>query len=146
MRGDQRLQVDDVEQAALGELRLRQRRGDAQDRLVGEEHGALRHGVDVAGEPEAAQTLEQAGGESALARQPFDLGLGERQRLEEVERLLQSCGDEEVALRRQLAHEQLEHGRFVHAPVEVGLHHRELVEIGEEGGHGPVRASSRAAR
>ncbi len=31
---------------ALDELRLAQRRADAQDRLVGEEHGAFRQGVD----------------------------------------------------------------------------------------------------
>ena len=43
--GDQRLVMQDVDQPGLDQLRLRQRRGDAQDRLVGEEHAAFRHGV-----------------------------------------------------------------------------------------------------
>ena len=50
--GDQHLKVQDLIRRDFDELRLRQRRGDAQDRLVGEEHRAFAHGVDVAGEAE----------------------------------------------------------------------------------------------
>ena len=143
LRGDQRLQVDDVQQAALGELRLRQGRGHAKDRFVGEEHGALGHRVDVAGEAELAQARQQFVGEAPLARQPVDFAVGERERLEEVERLLESGRDQETALSGQLAHEQLEHRGLDHPAMQVGLQHRQLVQVGEQRAHAD---SSRAAR
>src|SRR6185369_6924034 len=49
-----------------------------------------------------------------------------------VEHLLEAAGEQEIALFRQFAHEELENRRLVHALVEVGLQHGELVEIGEQ--------------
>ena len=46
--------------------------------------------------------------------------------------------NQEIALRRQLAHEQFEYRRAVHPLLEVRLQHRELVQVGKQdgGGHG----------
>ena len=107
--GDQRLEMQNVDQARLHQLRLRQRRGHAQDRLVGEEHRALRHGVDVAGEAKPRELVEQA-----LPKRPVrasqSMSSAEKRRLfEKVERLLEPGRHQEAAPRRQLAHEELEY-------------------------------------
>ncbi len=46
--------------------------------------------------------------------------------------LLESGGEEKVAPARQCAHEELEHRALVHALVEIGLQHGELVQIGQQ--------------
>ena len=76
---DQRLEMQDIDQPGLDQLRLRHRRGDAQDRLIGEKHAAFRHGVDVAGEAETGKLVEQCFVEPARAGEPVDL-LGEKRR------------------------------------------------------------------
>ena len=85
--------MQDIDQARFDELRLRQRRGDPQDRLVGKENRALRHGVDVAGEAEVAQIIEQVFSEPAGALEPVDFGGREAKVFEKIERLLQPGGD-----------------------------------------------------
>ena len=49
---DDRLEMHEVDQPGLDELRLRQRCDDPQDRLVRKEHGSFRQRVDIAGEPQ----------------------------------------------------------------------------------------------
>jgi hypothetical protein len=55
---DQGLQVEQVDEAALDELRLGQRRHDAQQRLVCEADTAFGHGIHVAGEPHPREALQ----------------------------------------------------------------------------------------
>jgi hypothetical protein len=129
---DQRLEMHDIDQPGLDQLRFRQRRGDPQDRLIGEEHPALRQGVDVAGEAERGETIEQRTAETAGAGQPFDLRPRIAQLRQVIERLLEAGGDQEAAALRQRADEEFEHGRAGLAMVQIGLAHVELVEIGEE--------------
>jgi hypothetical protein len=45
----------EVHHPAFQQLRFAERRGHAQDRLVGKEHRALRHGVHVAGKTKVFQ-------------------------------------------------------------------------------------------
>src|SRR5882757_1228223 len=54
---DQRLEVQDVDQARLDQLRLRQRRGDAQQRFIGKADAALGDGVHVAGKAKRREIL-----------------------------------------------------------------------------------------
>jgi hypothetical protein len=60
LRRDQRLEVHDVEQPALDELCLRQRRRHAQDRLAGEERLAFGHRLHVTDAAQGLQAVEQA--------------------------------------------------------------------------------------
>lgn len=81
---------------------------------------------------QAGQRIDEVLAEAAAAGQPVELRVGEAQALEVVEHLLEAGRDEEVAALRHLAHEELEHRGPVHAAVEIGLQHGELVEIGEQ--------------
>ena len=130
-RRDQRLEMQDIDQPRLDELRLRQRRGHAQDRLVGEEHAALGDGVHVAGETQRGEIIDEVFAESAGAFQPGDFTVGETQGLKVIKRLLQPGGDEEAAPGRQVADEKFEYGGFRLAMVQIGLDHVDLVEVGQ---------------
>src|SRR5579883_649768 len=76
LAGNERLKVQDVDEPAFDELRLRHRRGDPQDRLTGEEDRALRHRMDIASELEAGKIVEEVRPEATRACQPFDVGGG----------------------------------------------------------------------
>jgi len=93
------------------------------------------HGVHVAFELKPAQAWGQRGREAAMAHQPVDLRIIEAQSLQMVQGLLQAGGHEEVAARWQLAHEQLEHSLLLKPFPKIGLQHRELVEVREQGAH-----------
>jgi len=124
--------MQDIDQARFGELRLRQRRGDAQDRLVGKEHRAFRHGVDVAAEAEVGEIIEQVVAEPAGAPEPGDLRGREARVFKKIERLLQPGGEEKAAAGRQRADEELEYRGFRLAMIQVGLHHVELVKVRQQ--------------
>ena len=129
-RSDQRLVMQDVDQPRLDELRLRQRRRDADQRLVGKTHAALGDGVHVAGEAKTLKIIEQVLPEAAGAFQPVDVGGGKAQSLEIAKRVVEPGSEHEAAPRRQPAHEELEHRLFVLAAIQIGLDHVEFVEVG----------------
>lgn len=129
---DQRLEVNDVDQAALEQLRFDDGRCDPENRLFGEEGGSLRHGVHRAAEAQVAQIIEEPWREGSVPRQEFELRCGEAQLTDELQRLLKTGGDEETARRRQPAHEELEYGGLLHALLEIGMRHGELVEVCEQ--------------
>ena len=131
--GDQRLEVEEIHDPRLDELGERQRRGDAEDRLVGEEESALRHGVDVAGEAEAGEIVDKAPREPAGRGEPVEIALREVEVFEEGEHLVETGGDQKTALARQPPHEELEHRRLGLAMGEIRFHHVELIEIGHQG-------------
>ena len=130
--GDQRLKMQDVDQPRFGELCLRHRRGDAQDRFIGEKHRALGHGVHVAGEAKRGEIIEQVLAESPGALEPGDLRRVKAQILEEIERLLQSGGEEKTAAGRKVTEEKLKHSGVRRPGVQVRLHHVELVKVGQQ--------------
>ena len=140
LRGNQRLEMQDVDQPRLHQLRLRQRRGDADERLARKADGAFRNGVHVAGETKTAEIIEQVLPEAAGRFQPIDLRWRETQVFQIVERVRQAGGEQEGAPAGQPPHEEFEHRLLVLAAVQIGLDHVELVEIGGErafdGGHG----------
>src|SRR5215469_12448370 len=103
--------MQDVDQPRFNKLRLRQRRGDAKNRLAGEKRGALGDRMDLAAEAEIAKIIEEVCVESTGALEPIDVGGREAKIFEEIQRLLQPGGKQEAAPRRQTAHEQFEHRR-----------------------------------
>ncbi len=125
--------MQDVDEARLDQLGLGQRRRHAQDRLAREEHGAFRHGVDIAGEPKGRKMIEQARSEASALRQPLDVRGRKAQVLEKVERLLQPGGDQKAPPSRQIAHEELEYRGPGLAVIQIGLDHVELVKVGQQG-------------
>ena len=95
------------DQRGLDDLRLRQRCGDAHERFVREHGCPLVYRPDVAGEAEAGKVVVEEGAwkirEGWHGPEEIDLLPGEAKRLEKVERLLESCGDQEVTRRREAA-------------------------------------------
>jgi len=130
--GDHGLEVQQVDQPALDQLRHRQRRGDPQDRLVGKEHRALGHGVDRTGEAQIGQIIQEILAEAPGADQPFELVRQRPQVLQELQRLREPGGHQEAAPGGQPAYEEFEHRLLGHAAVEISLHHVELVEVGQQ--------------
>src|SRR5207237_7090371 len=62
----------------------------------------------------------------------------ERELLEEVQAILETGGNEEPSMLRELPDVQAERGRPLHAATEIAHRHVQLVEVGAEpAGHGP---------
>jgi hypothetical protein len=144
--GDERGEVDHGEQVRLDELRLGQRRGDLQDRLVGEDDGALGHRADLAGEAEAREVgveILRHRMELRQAAQVVELLRGEADGLKVVQRLLDAGDDEEAAVRGEVPDEQLEGRHVGHVVDVVGGGHGELVQVGPEAETGVDRDGSR---
>ncbi|GBD41042.1 hypothetical protein HRbin39_00417 [bacterium HR39] len=146
LAGDQRLEVQQVDDARFQELRHRQRGSDPQDGFVGEDHRALGHGVHVAGKAPPGEELDGGFGKAAALAQPAQLPFAEAGRFQELHHLFEAGSDQEVAARRQRAHEELEARRRRHPGLEIGLVHVELVEIGEQRRAADVEAVERLLR
>ena len=125
--GHERLVMDQIEHGGFDELCLGQRCLNGEDGLVGKADGAFRHGMDGAGEAEFPQGLEKIGRKATQAAQIVDFGRREVKVLQIVQHVRQSAGDQEIALCRQAAHEQLEHRGRGHALGCIGLHHGQLI-------------------
>ena len=130
--GDQRLKVQDIDQARFDELRLRQRRGHAQDRLGGKECGAFRHGVHVAGEAERGEIVEKLLAKAAGTLKPRQVGVGKAQRLQIIERLLETRGQQKSAPCRQSAGKEFEYRGLGIAMVQIGLDHVDLIKVRQQ--------------
>src|SRR4029077_7295487 len=118
--------MQDVDQPRFDQLRLRQRRDNAKDRLACEKRGALGDGINLAAEAESGKVIEEVFVESTGALEPIDVGRREAKLFQEIQRLRQSGGEQESALRRQAAHEQFEHRRVGVAMIQIGLNHVDL--------------------
>jgi len=155
LRGDQRREVDLVEQGRLHELALQQGALDPQQGLVGEDDAALGHRVEVAGEPAAVEPGQKRRVEQRAAvvadegREVVQVRGGRLQAGEVVHGGAEAAGDRVAAPEGLLAKGQVEHRaplRQPEPPVAVG--HGELVQVGQEeegggrGGRGGVHARS----
>ena len=113
------------------ELGLGQGRCHAQDGLVRKEDRPFRHRVHVAREMGCGEIIQQLRAEPAALRKPGKIGGGKMECLQIIERLLQARRHEKAPIRRKSPHEKLEHGRASLAVIEIGLHHGELVKVGQ---------------
>ncbi len=129
---DQGLEVNEIDQPGLDQLRLGQRRDDLHDGLVGKERRALRHGADIASEAKVGEIVDQARFEALRRLQVADVFVREAKPLEEVEQLFEPGRQQEIAGLRQASREELENRFVVHPAVDVGVQHGELVEIGQQ--------------
>src|SRR5687768_13320600 len=124
LRGDETLEVDDVQQCRLDQLSLQQRTANAQQRLVLKNDGALRERIDIALEPQAAEIFEESAVEQcrAVARpersEVVDLALSEGEVLQILDGRPETRRDRESRLERVFAKREME-DRF--APVDAFL-------------------------
>ena len=100
----------------------------------GEHEGALRDGVDVAGEFEVRQIVEEVGIKNAQTPQIFNVLAGKMQILHIADQLLDAAHDGIAAPEGIGAVEGVEDNRAVLLLIlEVALHHCQLVQVGEKG-------------
>ncbi len=126
------MKMKDVDQTRFDQLGLRKRRGHAKDRLVGEEDGAFRHRIDVTGEAQACEIVEQAVREPIVLPKPIDLLPRKLQVLKKVESLFKPCGDKKAPASGKPAHKELEYRRIRLAMIQIGLKHRQLIKVGQK--------------
>jgi hypothetical protein len=94
--------------------------------------GSSGKNIVPSGEAQRDEIIDHSLAEAATLGEPVDLVVREMQILQKLEHLLKPSGNEKAATRRQPPHEELEHRRSCLAMIQVGLHHVELVEIGEQ--------------
>src|SRR6266581_3130526 len=134
--------MKDAEKAGLNKLGFRNGCGDAQQRLAGKENRSFRQRPHVARKLELREIVKKIRLHVAEERQCAEISnvfVRKAHVLQEVEGLLQACGDQIVSAVRKLAHEQLEGGAGIEAVLDVARRHGELVEVGEQPGNGSVR-------
>ena len=125
--------MHDVDERRLDELRLEQRAGHLEHRLVREEHRPLAHRADLAREAQPGEPFEERGAEEARLLEEGELLVAEPKLLQERERVLDPRGDEVAPARRQVAAEELERrGPLVDPLRDVALAHRQLVEVDQQ--------------
>ena len=93
LRGNHGLEMKQIDQPGFQQLGLGERGGDTHDGLIGKEHRALGHGVQVAGEAQCSQIVQRVAAEASAVSQPMQLGLGETGVLQETDHLVQACGE-----------------------------------------------------
>ena len=152
LAGDQRLIVQDVDEARFDELRLRQRRGDAQDRLVGEEHGAFGMACTSPVKRNRGEIIEKIFAEPAGALKPGDVGWREAKVFQKIERLLESGGHQKSAPRGRLRTNNSNTAVFGIAMVQISLDHVDLIKVRQQrtdffhrGAFTPCRPAERPA-
>ncbi len=130
-RGDGGVVVVDRQQDGLEQHRLGERALDDEERRVGEVRLALGVAPDVAGEAVGREPVEHVGIDHAV--QGSDRRGVEAERLDGVERTTDAGHDAVPAPLRQPPREELEDRAPVgRARLPGGLHHRQLVVVGEE--------------
>ena len=83
-------------------------------------------------EAERGQIVEECLVFESVRLQPLEIGRREPHRFQHVQELLESCRDQEVALRGKASGEKLEHRFAVHGAVDVSLQHRQLIQVGQQ--------------
>ena len=126
--------VDAQQQIGLNELGFDGRGPDGDQRLLGEDHGALGHGPDVAGELEILQIFQEFLGKEVATPQVGDVLLVEVELLDVADDLLETGCDAEAAAVGAAPEEEVKVGDAVAVTVlKITVCHGQLVEVAEHG-------------
>ena len=98
----------EVEHQRFEQLRLDQRRGHLEKRLLREDHFAFGDRSELAGEVQASEPVEEVAGQTGHRTQERDGLVVEHPLAQRLHHFARAGGHEEVALRRLRAHEELE--------------------------------------
>ncbi len=137
--GDEGLEIDDVQQGGFDQLGVEDGALDAEDGFVGENGGAFGDGIDVEGQAESGEMVEEIFLKHRVAvfgaqgGEVVDFPGAEVEIPQPFEGWAESGGDGIAALERQSAEEEMEDAFLPgFARLEIGGGHCELVEIGLE--------------
>lgn len=76
------MEMQNVDDAAFDQLRLKNGRGDPKYGLVGKKHRPFRHGVHIAGKTQGGEVVDESIEEATAIRQPIQFFDGEVEALE----------------------------------------------------------------
>src|SRR5262249_61196261 len=88
--------------------------------------------VHAYGKPQAGEIIDQVLAEPSGSREPIKLLRSKAQVREKLEHLFEPGRKQKAALAGKLAHEEFEARGLGLTTIEIGLHHVELVEIGQQ--------------
>ena len=132
-RGDRRVVVEDRQDEGLEDDGVAECALHREDGGPGEVHITLRVAADRAGEAVVAQIVESVLIDERFAPEPLQLGIGEAEVREVLERSAGAGDDAVPSARRQTPAEGLEDAATMRrAGSESSLQHRQFVHIGEE--------------
>src|SRR6185437_4138716 len=134
---DHSLKIDSGQKARFQNLAFDDRGRNAKKRFARENQGAFTDGPHVSGKTETRKIVEEFAANMAKngeTPQVFDFRRSKTDSFHELERLLKTSGDQEIALRRKIADEQLECGASVEARLKIASRHGEFVQIGKKAG------------
>jgi hypothetical protein len=124
---DQRLIMQQIDNSGFNELRLRQRRGYAQDRLVGKKYRTLGHCMHVPAEAEVGKSVEQRISEAPGRGKPIDVLGREPQPFQVIEDLFEPGCDQKSPSAGKLAEKEFKHSCLRVPMLEIRLQHVELI-------------------
>ncbi len=87
------------------------------------------------------QPIRKTWTEEMAVAHPCELVIREMEFLEVLKCLFEAGGHQEIALRRQSAHEELEYGRIVHVVHVIRVQHRKLIEVRQQGRSAQIHRS-----
>ncbi len=130
---DEALMIDQAEQRRLQQLRLDDRRGDADKRFPRKDDAPFRNGVNVSVKAKVREILQKILPEQVKPAQIFDILLGKAEIFHIFNGLLQPRRDGEGGVKRIFTVEQVEDRDLVFFVVYIiPLHHGQLIQIGHE--------------
>ena len=125
--------VDDVQDGRLDQLRLHDRRNDLDERLSREDQRSLGDAVDITRELEVREIVQEVGVKGVKAPKVLDILAGEVQLIEVLDQLLHAAHDAVAAAERVDTEKRVEDdGLVLILVLEITLHHRQLIEVGEQ--------------
>ena len=127
---DETLVVDDVQNRGLDKLRLHNRSNHLDQRLARENDRALGNRVDVTGEAEVPQVVEEGGFEHTETFEICNLILRKVQVFDIVNYLLEPGANRVAVAFRVGAVKHVEDDSLIDILVfKIALHHRELIQV-----------------
>ena len=105
------LEMDEINEPRLKQLRLWQWRDDPKHGFVGKEHRALRQSVDIAGKPQLLEIVEELVWKLVSFRNAARSAL-EKEKFSRYDNACSKPAAQKAAPRRQLANEELEDSRI----------------------------------
>ncbi len=135
--GNHGLKINGGEQRRFRDLRLDDRRGNAQDRLSRKKYGALRHGPNVARKPETGQVIKKIVADCRKDRQRAqirDLLARKTHALQKIQRLIEPGGNQIISAGGQRADKQFKSRARVESCFQVARRHGQFIQVGQQAG------------
>ncbi len=130
---DQTLMVDNAQNRGFNKLRFHDRCHNLYHGFSREHQRAFRNAVDIAVEAEVGKIIQKIRVKDLQSAQVLDVLCREVQIFNVSDKLFNAAHDRIAAAERIVAEKRVENNGFVfNLVLEIALHHREFVQIGEQ--------------